>query len=57
MTITRTKLKYVARKCLTLLVFATLFCDPAFCGEIHDAAKNGDLESEGVSPRKMTFGV
>jgi ankyrin repeat protein len=29
---------------LSILVLATLFCRPAFGGEIHNAAKSGDLE-------------
>ena len=29
---------------VSLLLLTTLLCRPAFCGEIHDAAKNGDLE-------------
>ena len=29
---------------ISLLLFTTLLCRPAFCGEIHDAAKRGDLE-------------
>jgi len=27
-----------------LLLLTTLLCRPAFCGEIYDAAKAGDLE-------------
>jgi ankyrin repeat protein len=29
---------------LSLFLLITLLCRPAFCGEIHDAAANGDLE-------------
>jgi ankyrin repeat protein len=29
---------------LSLLLLNTLLCCPAFCGEIHDAARDGDLE-------------
>ncbi|MGP8200312.1 MAG: ankyrin repeat domain-containing protein [Limisphaerales bacterium] len=28
----------------SLLLFTTLLCRPAFCGEIHDTARDGDLE-------------
>jgi ankyrin repeat protein len=41
---TRIKVEKMVAKCLSFLVLATLLCCPAFCGEIHDAAKSGDLE-------------
>ena len=41
---TRIKRKCLAANGLSLLLVATLFCRPAFCGEIHDAAGEGDLE-------------
>jgi cytohesin len=37
-------LKHTAGKGLSLLLLAALFCVTAFCGEIQDAARDGDLE-------------
>ncbi len=39
-----TKLTRPLANSLSLLLFVTLLCRAAFCGEIHDAAKSGDLE-------------
>jgi hypothetical protein len=35
----RIKLKRKLATCLSFLLLATAFCRPAFCGEIHDAAR------------------
>ena len=35
---------FMKTKILSLLLLTSLLCRPAFCGEIHDAAKSGDLE-------------
>jgi cytohesin len=40
---TRIELKKMLVKCLSFLLLAALFCRPAFCSEIHDAAEKGDL--------------
>ena len=41
---TRINVKYMAEKCLSFLLLAGLLCRPALCGEIHDAANEGNLE-------------
>ncbi len=41
---TKISLKYMVAKRLSFVLFTTLFCRVAFCGEIHDAAKSGDLD-------------
>jgi hypothetical protein len=44
MNVTNARLIYKMAYCLSFLLLATLLCRAAFCGEIHDAVKSGDLE-------------